>query len=335
MELYTITQLGSLFSPETSAALGINNSGIIVGWIENPVSPFPIYAVRWDNEIPTQLSFLPGGTNANAYGINNSGQIVGSSTATGGYRRACVWSGTTPTALDNPGSGNHAYGYGINQNGQSIGSYATTAIRWDGTIDTSLNPYYNMCVARGINDSAVICGYSYNNSSAPYPVVWNGITPSLLTLPPGQIHGQAFGINNLGQIVGWTESSTYGNHNAVIWNAGVPTILPFVGTYNEARAITDSSIIVGSSTYGGTSRYRGVYWDYATDPLGLPIVLPKLSTTLTYPRDGSWGICGTTIVGQSDDNNLSPRYHAVVWRQPGGVGGAGWGISLNIGDGWG
>ena len=107
------------------------------------------------------------------------------------------------------------------------------------------------------------------------------------------------GINNSGQIVGWS------NDRATLWNGGVATDLGTIGgLYSYASAINDSEQIVGMSTntsgYGHATLWNG---GMATD-LG----------TLGGPSSRAFSINGSGhIVGESRTSN-GPRDRATLWN---------------------
>jgi probable HAF family extracellular repeat protein len=108
----------------TSAALGINNSGQVVGY-SYTTGDIEEHAFLYSGGVMTNLGSL-GGTASGAFGINDSGQVVGYSTTTGDTaEHAFLYSGGSMIDLNNllpTGSGwvlNSATG--INDSGQIIG----------------------------------------------------------------------------------------------------------------------------------------------------------------------------------------------------------------------
>ena len=72
-------------------------------------------------------------------------------------------------------------------------------------------------MAKGINSSGQIAGYS-NNNNGTVATVWNGTNPTALGNLPGATQSSANGINNSGQVVGFTNSGINGNPIATLWN---------------------------------------------------------------------------------------------------------------------
>jgi probable HAF family extracellular repeat protein len=210
-DLGTITPDGSSTAYPSSIAYGINNLGQVAGG--SGPSEFSIDAFIWDNGEMQSLGPLLGGDvtthrRDNAQSINSLGQVVGSTGQTYGYSQAFIWENDTVTYLETLGGGG-AQAYDINDESQVVGTAITGSGEWHATI-------WENSVARdlgtlgGTPDSTA---YAVNNAglvvgnSAGHGFVWiHGIMIDLNALIlPGlgwELYG-AYGINELGQIVGY------------------------------------------------------------------------------------------------------------------------------------
>jgi probable HAF family extracellular repeat protein len=192
----------------TSIATGINGQDQVVG------SSFDAdrhnHAMRWDKGIATELGTL-GGASAGALDINDGGQVVGWSDVTGGGFHAVLWDNEAPNDLGTLG-GYNSQAFGINNLGDVTG--------W------SLEPQ---------DDSRF----------QAHPVLWqNGTIMNLGTLGSAT-WGEAWEINDGGQIVGRGWPTT--NFTAVLWDAGTMIDLGVPGTFGIAQSINARGQIVGQS----------------------------------------------------------------------------------------
>src|SRR5262249_53141272 len=90
---YTITDLGTLGSGDSSAAADVNNAGQVVGSFQ--FSQFETHGFRWVNTVMTDLGTLPGGSVSHANAINDAGQIAGTADRhSGGFGYPVRWSAT-------------------------------------------------------------------------------------------------------------------------------------------------------------------------------------------------------------------------------------------------
>jgi len=110
---------------KTTAAFGINDSGVIVGGfcVLGPAGCAPKHAFRDDNGVFTQLDF-PGGEKTTAFGINNAGTIVGTYTI-GSITHGFIYQNGTYTDLSYPGA-YETFATGINNAGVVVGNYEPT-----------------------------------------------------------------------------------------------------------------------------------------------------------------------------------------------------------------
>jgi probable HAF family extracellular repeat protein len=163
------------FNGYNSGASGINNAGQVVGTGDDLKNNHPFLM---SNGTVTDLGSL-GGTWGHAYAINNKGEVAGVSEITGDVsQHAFLYTNGAMTDLGTLGGGNGwSWATGINDNSQVVG-------------------YASYLVPGAAHQHAFL--YS------------NGVMNDLGTL--GGADSQAAGINNLGQVVGHSQGSFYGNH---------------------------------------------------------------------------------------------------------------------------
>jgi probable HAF family extracellular repeat protein len=269
----------------------------------------PAFAVNYSFSDLGTITGLYAGTGAGANGVNNSGQVAGYN-GTGAVR----WNGDTLTQLDNGPGAESSIGIGISNSGQVAGYNAFPAaddkgygIRWDGTaaitLDTLGFGYYNIGI--GINDQNQIVGTSWAGSTF-HPVRWDGSAiTDLGTLGGGS--GEAWGINEAGQVVGHSNTTGDDADHATLWNGGAIIDLGTLGgTNSSAISITDKGIIVGSANTANDLTNRATLWDAST---GIATDLGSLVANLGSSA-GDINNQGQ-IVGSSDLADGSA--HATLW----------------------
>ncbi|HYT16396.1 MAG TPA: DUF6531 domain-containing protein, partial [Burkholderiales bacterium] len=232
------------------SALGINNSGQVVGSTNNG-------AFVWSAGSGMQV--LGSGY---AQGINDSGQIVGASAPDVGTNgaRAFLWSAGSGMQDLGPGSA-----LGINKSGQVVGESdggQPHAFLWSsgsGMQDLGTLPGDNQSQANGINDSGQVVGYSLYfiplSNSIFHAFLWSsGSGMRDLGALSGADSSRASGINNSGQVVGESFASS-GGLRAFLWSSAsgmqdlsaLPEVL--AAGWNQlarANAINNLGQIVGT-----------------------------------------------------------------------------------------
>ena len=193
------------FGGDISRALGINNSGQVVGMAQIPDGTF--HAFVYQNGLMTDLNTL---INANlgltllgAEAINNKGQIAGIATAANGKEYVYLYDNKTVSAYEMQNVNNVT---GLNDSGQIIGNYLV-------------------------------------NSPTPYAFMLNNGILSDIHALQGTCT-DAFAINSNGSVVGSFIGQNYENH-AFVYNDGVLTDISGGSTDGSASAINDRGDIVG------------------------------------------------------------------------------------------
>lgn len=145
-----MTDLGTLSGGDHSAAVAINNAGLIVG--NSNATDGNIHAVFWQNGAISDLGELAGGSNSQANAVNNKGQIVGFSSIPSG------------------------------------GNVSTHAVLWQNGVVTDLNSLlpansgWVLDNATAITDTGLIIGSGiYKSVETPFEMSLNGLTTPLHT----------------------------------------------------------------------------------------------------------------------------------------------------------
>jgi len=269
----TLNIFASPLFPCGGRALGINDQGMVVGYLDYGYAGGG-RAFVWTATGGMQLIGDPSGYVLGpglATAVNNAGQVVGSAGASayrwsvaGGFesRGVAVWN----TAA-----------YAINNKGEIAGVVAAGSwapVFWtdagevqyiDGLPYTGGQNYPS-----SINDNGQIVGRTWGDSSSIifgehkiYAFFWSQSTGALNMgelpvdpLPNGQSFSEAYGINDSGVVVGmsngrafvWAQGTTIRDLNSVTDSSGAGW------TLISANAVNDAGQIVGDGTYNGQNR---------------------------------------------------------------------------------
>ncbi|NHQ87912.1 PEP-CTERM sorting domain-containing protein [Iodobacter sp. HSC-16F04] len=203
----------------------------------------------------TDLGTL-GGTKSSAISINNLGQVVGFSYEVNStLSRATLWENNKITNLG--GAFNvPSYATDINDSGTVVGSKnlpgpwggfsVSRPLQWQGTQASELSTLGGPNGAiNSINNSGKMAGSSdLVANSLFHAAVWeNTAKPSDLGIL-GAMGSVAIGVNNPGQVVGYTTDKGIGH--AAVWNGGTGTQLKDYGFMSYANAVNDHGLIAGT-----------------------------------------------------------------------------------------
>lgn len=237
----TMSDLGTL-GGDTSIAVGVNLFGQVAGasdiaTLDPATGNQEQRAFLWRNGVMSDLGVLGTGTNSAALAINDFGQVVGNSNintsfdpeAGGPDFHAFLSQHGVMTDLGTTG-GTSSLAWSINDRGQVAG--------WSKTAT--------------IDPSNAACGNPPTNHELQ-AALWQHGTASALSPFPGDTDSIAFGINNLGQVVGRSGTGCT-NSGAALWEHGtvvsLNTVIPASSGWflQRARAINDRGQILGEGT---------------------------------------------------------------------------------------
>jgi probable HAF family extracellular repeat protein len=280
--MYSLTDLGTL-GGSSSEANGINDAGEVVG--DSYMASGAEQGFLYNGSI-VGLGTL-GGQTSFANGINDSGQIVGYSSTSTGAQDAYLYSNGTMVDLNDEVSGTDGWtmiaANAINNAGQVTGyagdGSASDAFLFSNGMFTRLYAnYYGGAVGYAINDNAEIAGDfllvigvgEFGPSTPPTSNSSQEAVPAAAS-PPGGLRGflytnngvqdfqiaaglggggDAYGINEAGQVVGSAADGAY------MYNGATGSVLELGtlgGTGSVAKAINNTGEVVGySNTISGS-----------------------------------------------------------------------------------
>jgi probable HAF family extracellular repeat protein len=261
-----------------SAAYGNNNSGAIVGELEESAGG-AIVAAYWPNRAatPGQVVLLQQGTapQGAAYGINTSGRMVGELND-GAASSAVTWSGplVAPVTLPAAAGQLDATAFFINDAGEIVGELTDAtgihAALWrpnvaGAYVDVPLllpasTELSGDSSALAINTNGVIVGEATDTSGNVHATRWTPGPSNVYTLADlGATDGgsSAVGINDSGRTVGHAFATANATPTARTWAAGssAGTALDAALGSSQAYAINATNRVVGMS---GTQAFVAV-----------------------------------------------------------------------------
>ncbi len=160
---------------ENTAALGLNDNGLVVGYGDLPAYPRTTHAIVWVNGQPMDLGTF-GGTYSYCSGVNNKGVVVGMAAASDPEHlydiyHIFLWDGELhDLGLGSPSS--------INDNGVIAGRdgpFPFGAWAYDGVAFSALPALGVNTVPRSLNASGVIVGYSTTPEGEQHAVYWTPV----------------------------------------------------------------------------------------------------------------------------------------------------------------
>jgi len=283
----TFTTITDPANPTFTEALGVNNSGTVVGY-GNASTPNGF--VLTPPSMFTRQNFPAATGGTQVHGIDSGGNTVGTY-ATGGVTSGYYQSGGTFRTVNAPGTAFNQL-LGINQAGTTAAGYGSSS---DMSGATGQQAYtYNISTgtfsflaslpantnsqATGVNNSGMVVGfYLASGNYSAFTDVGGTITSFLV---PGSVSTQALGVNDLGQIVGDYIDGSGTMFGFLDTGGAFTTINPPGATSTTANGINDLGQIVGFYT-DATLGFE------TTAATPLPAALPLFATGL-----GGLGLLG-------------------------------------------
>lgn len=188
---------------------------------------------------------VPGAIYTEILGINSAGTMVGSygqNTLTDGH--GFIYNNSTFTYFDYPGE-NFTVPNGINDSDLIVGSAGQNPVvvgfLYDGAQFTEIVDANDTATyPNGINNAGLVVGGAGSIYTTKGFEMRNGHFKTL-NVPGQYVYVRASGINNLGTIVGWTDSDGF------MCRANTCSIVDYPGaTYTKLLGVNDAGIMVGS-----------------------------------------------------------------------------------------
>lgn len=273
---YSVTDLGVLPATASSTAAGLNDRGEVVGYCSS--GSMNTIGFVWRTGVMTGVGKLPKGNYSSVTAINAFGFTAGDGD-TGNFRPQS-WV-NTGAGLNNffPNNGGNTHVISLSDSGV-IGGYYTKSLSgatssWRGAVwipDPKDSRKYKMtdlpvlygpdptfkgttALPSGFNQAGQAAGYATNEVIGQHAAFWNNdAAHSLVDLGtlPGDWSSIAWGINDLGEVVG--ESHPPFGSRPTLWDSDTAhtayalSLLPG-DNYGSATAINHLGQIVGWSAY--------------------------------------------------------------------------------------
>ena len=276
---YTLIDIGDLAPPgETDGtnATGMNELGHVAAVTGDGSGPLGVIPVLYRDGQLVDLGAFPGSISfGGAKGVNNLDQVSGWSMApwpTGGWQsEPFLWTegqGMVNPTVQPPFNPSGEM-WDVNDSGQAV--FTTKGSFWDPA--TGLTPVdlgYGKWRTWDLNEDGVVAGSAYGSNGPLHAVRYESATANLVELHDVLVDyvSDAYGINDLGDIVGWS-GRLDGSAPSMIWTAGGQSLALPVGDLGpnqvegSAEHINNHGDVVGLDEFPGPSG-----GDPALEPIG-------------------------------------------------------------------
>jgi probable HAF family extracellular repeat protein len=328
---YGIVDLGTLPGGSSSLGFGINNAGQAVGYSNIPTGRHAfVYAGGSMGDLLAAFHAANGGS-SEAYAVNDLGHATGlvRLSANSFQPRGFLFSGGNVAVFGVLPGGFGSQGNAVNGAGQVAGlsgsSGGNRAFLWSDGVMQDLGVLslgtFNNSEARSINETGQVVGVSSTSTTLTnHAFLWqNGVMQDLGVLPGGGTISSAADINNLGQVVGF--SNVPGPFvqvaHAFLWTSGggMADLGTLGGSTSQARGINDSGTVIGVSTTAANVTRPFVYRNGAMTDLTTLLPAGHCFSSVDVSAVNNDG----TIVGSAQLNGV---FHAVM-LVPGSTAGGG------------
>jgi probable HAF family extracellular repeat protein len=328
---YRATVVGTApFSPSCFVS-NLSDTGIQAGTCD-PYGTYKGGIVSWRNGVATSFGKLPKGTFVQNRAVNSSGVVVGEGDTGDGRPHALVTFNGGLLQMKDGGVNDRAIG--VTDSGVIFGNLIKSfdgqwlPVQW--APDPAKPDRYRATMLPLYNDGGdpkVLGGTLLASSNAGHAVGWaNGSvigqlggfwnndaahTPVALSPLPGGWHSIAWGVNDLGQAVGESNSPLSVYTRAVLWQNDAAHSAVDLGalpgdTDSRAIFINDAGQIVGYSgnNVTGSSNHTFLYQDG---------VMADLSSLIADPAGGTWEIMSVAALNNAGQFIVAAKYNGQLY----------------------
>jgi probable HAF family extracellular repeat protein len=227
---YDLVDLGTLEGGSRSYALSINESGIIAGWASG--AQIGKHPVLWIDGVIQDLGSPPGFEVGEAVAVNDVGQVAVTGEASPQSYRGFLWEEDTWTDLGVLPGREWCIPEDIDGLGRIVGTCLyggpVAAFIWEAGELSDLGTLSGAARAYGINEMGQVVGHCRatqpGGNGEQRAFLWEDGVMSELAPLPDRDNSQAFGLNDLGEVVGssWNPVGPYGlgADRATSWHDG-------------------------------------------------------------------------------------------------------------------